>query len=57
MPASDTNESSVKGESGTKKFERPKKQAPGKLPEAEKPIAASSRDAAADMLKKFFNNR
>ncbi|MCA9121307.1 MAG: FHA domain-containing protein [Planctomycetaceae bacterium] len=44
-------------ESGTKKFERPKKQAPGKLPESSKAAAASSRDAAADMLKKFFNNR
>jgi len=57
LPASDTDESGVKGESATKKFERPKKQAPGKLPESEKPVAASSRDAAADMLKKFFNNR
>lgn len=45
------------GESGTKKLERPKKQAPGKLPESAKEAAASSRDAAADMLKKFFNNR
>ncbi len=44
-------------ESGTKKFERPKKQAPGKLPETSKAAASSSRDAAADMLKKFFNNR
>lgn len=43
--------------SGTKKIERPKKQAPGKLPESVKPAASSSRDAAADMLKKFFNNR
>ncbi|MEO8493562.1 MAG: FHA domain-containing protein [Planctomycetota bacterium] len=51
MPTSDTSES------GTKKFARPKKQAPGKLPESEKQAAASSRDAAADMLKKFFNNR
>ncbi|MBI2477326.1 MAG: hypothetical protein HYV60_01345 [Planctomycetia bacterium] len=44
-------------EAGTKKLERPKKQAPGKLPESNKAAAASSRDAAADMLKKFFNNR
>ncbi len=57
VPDSDTDASGVKVESGTKKFERPKKQAPGKLPEIEKPAAASSRDAAADMLKKFFNNR
>ena len=35
----------------------PKKQAPGKLPESAKPVAATSQDAAADMLKKFFNNR
>jgi pSer/pThr/pTyr-binding forkhead associated (FHA) protein len=51
LPASDTSES------GTKQLDRPKKQAPGKLPETDKPVAASSRDAAADMLKKFFNNR
>ncbi len=59
LPDSDTDGSGIKikDESGTKKFERPKKQAPGKLPEIEKPVAASSRDAAADMLKKFFNNR
>ncbi|HRX79495.1 MAG TPA: FHA domain-containing protein [Pirellulaceae bacterium] len=44
-------------ESNTKKLERPKKQSPGKLPESTKAAAASSRDAAADMLKKFFNNR
>ena len=45
------------GESGTKKLERPKKQAPGKLPDTGRHTAATSRDAAADMLKKFFNNR
>jgi len=44
-------------ESGTKAFTPPKKQAPGKLPESVKPVAATSQDAAADMLKKFFNNR
>jgi pSer/pThr/pTyr-binding forkhead associated (FHA) protein len=34
-----------------------KKGAPGKLPERQKQAAANSREAAADMLKKFFNNR
>ncbi|MBC8354819.1 MAG: FHA domain-containing protein [Planctomycetes bacterium] len=51
LPVSDN------GESATKKLERPAKQTPGKLPTSEKEDAASSRDAAADMLKKFFNNR
>lgn len=41
-----------------KKSARPEKKAPGKLPDSAKaPAAANSRDAAADMLKKFFNNR
>lgn len=45
-------------ESNSKQFKLPnKKQQPGKLPESAKQSAASSRDAAADMLKKFFNNR
>ena len=35
----------------------PKKGAPGKLPERKKEGSSSSREAAADMLKKFFNNR
>jgi pSer/pThr/pTyr-binding forkhead associated (FHA) protein len=34
-----------------------KKGGPGKLPERPKQAAANSREAAADMLKKFFNNR
>jgi pSer/pThr/pTyr-binding forkhead associated (FHA) protein len=34
-----------------------KKQTPGKLPPKPGTQAATSRDAAADMLKKFFNNR
>jgi pSer/pThr/pTyr-binding forkhead associated (FHA) protein len=33
------------------------KKKPGKLPESAKPQAATSRDAAEQMLKKFFNNR
>ena len=35
----------------------PEKKEPGKLPERPSTQAATSRDAAADMLKKFFNNR
>jgi pSer/pThr/pTyr-binding forkhead associated (FHA) protein len=43
---------------GKKAGGRPdKKQAPGKLPPMPGTQAATSRDAAADMLKKFFNNR
>lgn len=43
---------------GKKAGARPdKKQAPGKLPTKPGSQAATSRDAAADMLKKFFNNR
>ncbi len=41
----------------SKAFERPKKQSPGKLPTSAKAASETSRDAAADMLKKFFNNR
>lgn len=35
----------------------PVKGPPGKLPERHKQAAANSREAAADMLKKFFNNK
>jgi len=46
------------GDAGTeKKPARPEKKAPGKLPDRPSTAHASSRDAAADMLKKFFNNR
>ncbi len=44
-------------ESSTKKLDKPGKKEPGKLPTSAKQGAATSRDAAADMLKKFFNNR
>lgn len=45
------------GDSAVKKLSAPQKSAPGKLPSNSKPAAANSREAAADMLKKFFNNR
>lgn len=45
------------GKDDSKAYKLPKKQAPGKLPTSAKPVAATSQDAAADMLKKFFNNR
>jgi hypothetical protein len=41
----------------TKKAGRPAKKAPGKLPQKPASTPGSSREAAADMLKKFFNNR
>jgi predicted component of type VI protein secretion system len=40
-----------------KKRGRPEKKEPGKLPQRPGTAAATSRDAAADMLKKFFDNR
>lgn len=45
------------GDSAVKKFSPPDKKTPGKLPDRNKQAAANSREAAADMLKKFFNNR
>jgi pSer/pThr/pTyr-binding forkhead associated (FHA) protein len=50
-------EESNTGDSGVKKFTPPDKKTPGKLPDRHKQAAANSREAAADMLKKFFNNR
>jgi pSer/pThr/pTyr-binding forkhead associated (FHA) protein len=44
-------------DSGVKKPTPPAKGKPGKLPQIQKQGAANSREAAADMLKKFFNNR
>ncbi len=38
-------------------FKRPDKKAPGKLPPRPSTSKADSREAAADMLKKFFNRR
>ena len=43
-------------EARPKRFARPQK-GPNKLPPREAEVSSSSRDAAADMLKKFFNNR
>jgi hypothetical protein len=37
--------------------QKQKKKEPGKLPKVNQADAQSSRDAAADMLKKFFNRR
>lgn len=49
------------GASDTKNLPPPekkaKKQPPGKLPPRQTEMAKDSRDAAADMLKKFFNRR
>jgi pSer/pThr/pTyr-binding forkhead associated (FHA) protein len=44
-------------EAASKKFTPPTKKPPGKLPDRNKQAAANSREAAADMLKKFFNNK
>ena len=49
-------ESGEEEEGRKRRFARPQKE-PGKLPPREEDQASSSRDAAADMLKKFFNNR
>jgi pSer/pThr/pTyr-binding forkhead associated (FHA) protein len=40
-----------------KKQAKPEKKAPGKLPKQTGPSSKDSREAAADMLKKFFNAR
>jgi predicted component of type VI protein secretion system len=40
-----------------KSLQRPEKRPPGKLPERPNSGPANSRDAAADMLKRMFNNR
>jgi pSer/pThr/pTyr-binding forkhead associated (FHA) protein len=53
--ASQAGENSSSGDSGERKI--PAKKGPGKLPDRPKQAAANSREAAADMLKKFFNNR
>ena len=45
------------GEQAGGKTARPEKKSPGKLPQRPTTTAASSRDAAADMLKKLFSNR
>jgi pSer/pThr/pTyr-binding forkhead associated (FHA) protein len=37
--------------------QRPEKKAPGKLPQQPTKTTATSRDAAAEMLKKYFDNR
>jgi len=49
-------EAAADEEGRTRRFARPQKE-PGKLPDRPVENASSSRDAAADMLKKFFNNR
>ena len=49
------NGSGQSGDSGDRKI--PAKKGPGKLPDRPKQSAANSREAAADMLKKFFNSR
>jgi predicted component of type VI protein secretion system len=55
--ASAAAEAGSTSDSGVKKIAPPQKKPPGKLPERHKQAASSSREAAADMLKKFFNNR
>ncbi len=41
----------------TKELDKRKKKEPGKLPTQPEKVAESSREAASDMLKKFFNKR
>lgn len=50
-------EAAEKAEQDRKGSQRPDKKAPGKLPDRPGSSAATSREAAADMLKKFFNSR
>jgi pSer/pThr/pTyr-binding forkhead associated (FHA) protein len=44
-------------EDETKETEKAKKKGPGKLPPRQEKAAKDSQEAAADMLKKFFNKR
>jgi hypothetical protein len=44
-------------EDSERKGGKPEKREPGKLPPRPSSAAATSREAAADMLKKFFHNR
>ena len=44
-------------EAGKDEKKRPEKKPVGKLPKQPTVTSATSRDAAADMLKKFFNSR
>lgn len=50
-------DSSKSGESPSEIRKRPEKKEPGKLPPRQEATLATSRDAAADALKKFFNRR
>lgn len=55
---SDTmDKTTVESESGVQDGLKSKSKEFGKLPQKTEPQAANSRDAAADMLKKFFNRR
>jgi pSer/pThr/pTyr-binding forkhead associated (FHA) protein len=57
-PATATAEAAAKpNDSKTITLKRPDKKEPGKLPPQSKTTKADSREAAADMLKKFFNRR
>jgi pSer/pThr/pTyr-binding forkhead associated (FHA) protein len=50
-------EGQAAADSEEKPHGRPEQKTPGKLPQRPSQQAATSRDAAAEMLKKFFNNR
>lgn len=53
--ADDDEEEDTEASDSTEGPARPKKQKPGKLPAKALPKAESSKQAAAEMLKKFFN--
>ncbi len=54
----DKNDQDSEDSSATTKLKRPEKREPGKLPvAASTDSVTTSQDAAADMLKKFFNSR
>lgn len=52
-----TVEKSAEAQTVVTAFKRPEKKEPGKLPPRPTTSKADSREAAADMLKKFFNRR
>jgi predicted component of type VI protein secretion system len=56
-PTHDTAKQAATSDTKAQDAKKPVKKEPGKLPPISKETASTSRDAAAEMLKKFFNRR
>lgn len=57
VPSASDNTQTISSDSKSAKLKPPEKKPPGKLPPRPEIESANSRDAAAEMLKKFFNRR